>query len=157
MMLFSSRHPGLPSCSLTKVSWRKWYCYATRFMRDSLLFAFLFTEHIDSHQGAVSIPGGLQSRSPSIGCHKEHEPSSLSLMTGANWEPSTGCIHFKPQSFSLPFFYHNAMGNLGRWYKDTNHKMIRNNTKMWERWKYKLNLNSYDSQNVLFLYMVTNN
>lgn len=102
--VFSSPRSGFPSCSLTKVSWMKRYRYTTRFMRDSLPFAFLFTEYIESHRGAASIPGGLQRKSPSIGCHKEHEPSSLSPMTGANWEPSTGCIHFKPQSFLCPSF-----------------------------------------------------
>lgn len=35
---------------------------ATRFMRDSLPFVSVFTEHIDSHQGAASFPSGLPSR-----------------------------------------------------------------------------------------------
>lgn len=36
----------------------------TRFMRDSLPFASLFTEYIDSHQGAASIPGGFTKQQP---------------------------------------------------------------------------------------------
>lgn len=119
MMLFflSSCHPGFPSCNLAKVIWRKWYSYTTRFMRDSLQFLSLFTEYIDSRQGAVSSPSGLPSGSPSIGCHRVHESSTLSPVTGANWKPNTGCIQFKPQSFTLPFCYHNYMDNLGHWCK----------------------------------------
>lgn len=57
-----SCHPSFTSCNLAKVSWRKWYRYNTRFMRDSLPFVSVFTEHIDSHQGAASFPSGLPSR-----------------------------------------------------------------------------------------------
>lgn len=65
-------------------------------------------------------PVVLQSSSPSIGCHREQEPSSLSPVTGANWEPNTGCIQFKPQSLSLAFCYHIGIDNL-----DTETEIIR--------------------------------
>lgn len=55
---------GSASCYLAKVSWRKWYHRARRFMRDSLPFASLFTEYIDSHRRAASTssfpPGGFR-------------------------------------------------------------------------------------------------
>lgn len=73
-------------------------------------------------KGAAPIPSGLQSRNPSIGCHREHEPSSLSPVTGANWEPNTGCIRFKPQSFSLTFCYHTGTDNLGAVTQSWNNK-----------------------------------
>ena len=65
-------------------------------------------------------PVVLQSSSPSIECHREQEPSSLSPVTGANWEPNTGCIQFKPQSFSLAFCYRIGIDNL-----DTETEIIR--------------------------------
>lgn len=135
---FPSPHPHFLSCNLAKVSWRKWYHYTTRFMRDSLPFASLFTEYIDSHQGAALVPGGLQSRSPSIGCHREHEPSSLSPVTGANWEPNTGCIQFKPQSLSLAICYHTGKDNLGCWHwksdqtMTSQHKIWHHGLRGWE-------------------------
>lgn len=115
MMFFPplSRHPGFPSCNLAKVGWRKWYRYTTRFMRDSLPFASVFTEYIDSHQGALSFSIGLQKRSPSTRCQRKGELSSSSLLTGANWEPNTKCIPFKPLSSSLPSCYKTRMDNLG--------------------------------------------
>jgi len=98
----------------------------------------LFTEYIDSHQGASSVPGGLQSRSPSIGCHREHKPSSVSPVTGANWETNTGCIQSKPQSLSMAFCYHTGTDNLGHWHKDKNtknHKITCQNTKKCDKTK----------------------
>jgi len=50
-------------------------------------------------------PRGSQCSSPSIGCHRKHEPSSSSPVTGVNWEPNTVCIQFKPLSFPLASWY----------------------------------------------------
>lgn len=68
-------------------------------------------------RGAASIPSGLQSRKSSIECQRVHEPSSLSPVTGANWEANTGCIQLKPQSFTLTFCCHTGRNNLVRWHE----------------------------------------
>lgn len=39
-----------------------------------------------------------------LGVTGSMSPCSLSPLTGANREPNTGCIQFKPQSFSLAFW-----------------------------------------------------
>lgn len=70
-------------------------------MRDSLPFAAVFTEYIDSHQGAASVPGGLQAGAHPLGVTESTETSGSSPVTAANWEPNTGCVQLIPESFTL--------------------------------------------------------